>query len=333
MGGKENHGVSELYKTVSKLDPGIAERWKHQTTDDPKHELTAADIVMIVGPLLDGPKIITEDQCKAIVELFQKPRVSQPALAKLREYVNKIGSRRRFQSRKLTGDELKPVYAALGQGVTGRIMFQSPVSNISYAPFDYAAVANFVGNSLMSVFEIQNDKLYALATDAAFLVTGVDMMFLYHSSDPLSRTLTIVHEATHVIQSKRGRGIQRQYIEADAYVAQAIATYTLNNGKPYLEGLIHERAFWAAEWLLRFNDKSASSKEHWSFAYGEVVKMVAREYDNPTEAVDSNFKPNEERDRIVMFNRLAKMEEFLSVARDSIESTFPVRDALKQLFP
>ena len=62
MGGKANHGVSELYKTVFKLDPGIAGRWKQQTTDDPKHELTAADIVMIVGPLLDGPKIITEDQ-------------------------------------------------------------------------------------------------------------------------------------------------------------------------------------------------------------------------------------------------------------------------------
>ncbi|MEN3382315.1 MAG: hypothetical protein V7608_2359 [Hyphomicrobiales bacterium] len=136
MGGKANHGVSELYKTVSKLDPGIAGRRKQQTTDDPKHELTAADIVMIVGPLLDGPKIIMEDQFKAIVELFQKPRVSQPALAKLKEYVDKIGSRRRFQSQKLAGDELKPVYAALGQGVTGRIMFQSPMSNTSYAPFD-----------------------------------------------------------------------------------------------------------------------------------------------------------------------------------------------------
>ncbi len=51
--------VSDLYKTVHAMDPGVADRWKRRSKDDPNHKLTASDIDAIVGPLLEGRNIIS----------------------------------------------------------------------------------------------------------------------------------------------------------------------------------------------------------------------------------------------------------------------------------
>src|SRR5882762_2320119 len=158
MGGPTKHDVSDLYKTVSRLDPAIARRWKDRTNDDPNRKLTAADIEAIVGPLVEGRVEISENQSKAIVELMDNPRASRPALDRLTQYVEKIGAQLRFQSVALKGDGLKPVHAALGHGTTGRIVFQSPKTNISYAPSDYAAVADLIATNQIDVFEIKNDR-------------------------------------------------------------------------------------------------------------------------------------------------------------------------------
>src|SRR3954447_15791639 len=282
MGGPTRHDVSDLYKTVSRLDPAIARRWKDRTHDDPNRKLTAADIEAIVGPLVEGRGEISENQSKAIVELMDNPRASRTALDRLPQYVEKIGAQLRFQTVALKGDDLKPVYAALGHGTTGRIMFQSPKTNLSYAPSGYAAVADLIANNQIDVFEIKNDRLYKLSWEAAFVISGVDMMFLYRSASPLERAVKIVHETTHVIQDKRGDRSQRQYHEADAYIAEAFAVHALNHGTEYYDSSIRERAFSAAGSLLR-NDKSNFGK-----AYGDVVDAVAAEYKNPKRPYDSS---------------------------------------------
>jgi hypothetical protein len=311
MGGKTKHDVSELYKTVSRLDPAIARRWKDRTNDDPNHKFTAADIEAIVGPLVEGRGEISENQSKAIVELMDNPRASRPALNKLTQYVEKIGAQLRFQAVALKGDALKPVYAALGHGTTGRIMFQSPKTNISYAPSDYAAVADLVAANQIDVFEIKNDRLYKLSWEAAFVISGVDMIFLYRAASPLERAFNIVHEATHVIQDKRGDRSPRQYHEADAYIAEAIAVHALNKGKAYYDGPIHEQAFSAAELLLR-DDKSNAGK-----AYDKVVDAVAAEYKNPKKPYDSLKGSN---GSIAMFKKFVEMERLVEFARDCVES-------------
>jgi hypothetical protein len=310
MGGKTKHDVSELFTTVSRLDPAIARRWKDQTHDDPSHKFTAHDIEVIVGPLVEGRAEISEDQSKAIVELMDNPRGSRPALNKLTQYVEKIGAQLRFQSVALVGDELKPVYAALGHGTTGRITFQSPKTNISYAPSDYAAVADLVATKQINVFEIKNDRLYKLSWEAAFVISGVDMIFLYRSASPLERAFNIVHETTHVIQDKRRDRSQARYREADAYIAEAIAVHALNKGQAYYDGLIYDRAFAAAELLLR-NDKSMVGK-----AYDDVVDAVEAEYKNPKKPYDGKASNSS----IAAFKKFVEMERVLGLVRDSVDS-------------
>ena len=311
MGGPTKHDVSDLYKTVSRLDPAIARRWKDRTNDDPNRKLTAADIEAIVGPLVEGRVEISENQSKAIVELMDNPRASRPALDRLTQYVEKIGAQLRFQSVALKGDGLKPVHAALGHGTTGRIVFQSPKTNISYAPSDYAAVADLIATNQIDVFEIKNDRLYKLSWEAAFVISGADVMFLYRSASPLERAFNIVHETTHLIQDKRGDGSQRQYREADAYIADAVAVHALNNGKAYYDGPIRERAFSAAESLLR-GDKSGFGK-----AYDGVVAAVAAEYKNPQKPYDSSRTSNSS---IAAFKKFVEMERLVEFTRDCVES-------------
>jgi hypothetical protein len=330
MGGKTPGQTSDLYKTVAALDRDIAERWRRQTNDDPNHKLTAADIEVIVGPLAKGRKTITEDQSKAIVELMQNPRASRPALARLTKYVDEIAAQLRFQAEPLVGDALKPILAALGHGTTGRIMFQSPKTNISYAPHDYAAMADLIGaGGRIFVYEIKNDRLYKIASNAAFVESGDDTIFLNRSTDPAERALRIVHEATHLIQDVRGGGLQRQYLEADAYVAESIATSAVNHGKQYFDGAIHDRAFAAAQLVLA-GDSSAAGKAAFGKAYDNVVTAVAAEYTNPTKAYD---KHGSKAETIALFKKYLEMEQFVEWAQDALETTFPLGEIARQLTP
>ena len=95
---------------------------------------------------------------------------------------------------------------------------------------------------------------------------------------------SIVHEATHAIQGKRSSELQVQFLEADAFLAQAIAALTLNSGKPLTDtGHILAAAHIEASWVYWPHQMTDKNKTHWQEQYGKSVEAVADVYPNATD--------------------------------------------------
>ena len=67
---------------------------------------------------------------------------------------------------RLTGSALRPIDEALSNEIVGKIIFKSPGTFISYAPFDYEAIRRLVTRGDISVFEIHAGGASRLATSA-----------------------------------------------------------------------------------------------------------------------------------------------------------------------
>ena len=291
--------MSELYTQLLWLDPPIAIRWKQRTNDDPNRRLTAADIEAILGPLRTGK--IGVAQGKAIVEIMQKPRASDEAVGALKKIMGEIedihlSGREVFQTKKLSGNELSQVCDALGLANTSRILFTSPKTNATYASFDYLAVAEGIKAGAPEVFTLNVDRLNILMTSAASYNSTGNKFYIHRTRNLKELAATIVHEATHVIQDFRQIEARRKYIEADAYIAEAIATYSFNNGQSLYEPTsIYGLAFSAAKYLIFFSDNrevylaanSSNTREvetgrnMWARAYDKVVDAVTKAYADP----------------------------------------------------
>ena len=310
--------MSDLYKTVHAMDPGVAERWKRRTKDDPNHKLTTSDIDAIVGPLFDGNNKISENQGNAIVELLQKPRATKEAIERLKQYYVKARSQLRFETKILKGDALKPVYTALGHATVAKIIFKSPGTNISYSPGDYWAVADFIRDELITVIEIRIGNLRKLSDEVAFFASGVDLLYVYNGRTPQEQTLSIIHEATHAIQGKRSSGLQVQFLEADAFLAQAIAALTLNSGKPLTDtGHILAAAQIEASWVYWPHQMTDKNKAHWQEQYGKIVEAVAEVYPNATDR-DNGLSSSAR--NIAYFNNYVKIDEVLDTIDSGIDT-------------
>ncbi len=318
--------MSELYRTVHAMDPGVADRWKRRSKDDPNHKLTASDIDAIVGPLLEGHNKILENQANAIVELMQKPRATKEAIECLKKYYAKAKSKVRFETKILKGDALKPVYTALSHSTVAKIIFKSPGTNLSYSPGDYAAVADFIRDELIDVIEIRIGNLRKLSDEVAFFVSGADQLYVYQGRTPQEQTLSIVHEATHAIQGKRSSGLQVQHLEADAFLAEAIASLTLNRGKPRTDlGTILVAAQIEASWVYwphKMNDKN---KAHWQEQYGRIVEAVAEVYPDAT-ARDNGLRSSAA--NMARFNNYAKLDEVLDAMQSNLDT---VQEGIKNI--
>jgi hypothetical protein len=321
--------VSDLFKRVFAMDPGVADRWKKRTKDDPSQKLTAADIDAIVGPLLSHKNKISEGQGNAIVELMQSPRFTKEAFDRLKKYYTEARKevRSHFDVQILKGDALKPVYAALGHATIGKIMFKSPGTNISYSPGDYRAVADIIRDELIDVFEIRIGELMRMDNEVAFFVSGVDNLFVYKRRTPQEMTFSIVHEATHVIQEKRSSGDQIQYTEADAFLAQAIALLTLNSGKPLDSGPVLAAAQIAASWVYWPHQMTDKNQKHWQDNYQDIVNAVADLYPDATQrdhGLRSSAANNE------YFNKYAKIDGALEAINRSVDDA---REMIKSVLP
>jgi hypothetical protein len=122
---------------------------------------------------------------------------------------------------------------------------------------------------------------------------------------------------------------QSAVAEAEAYVAESIATSAVNHGKQYFDGAIHDRAFAAAQFVLA-GDSSAAGKAAFGKAYDDVVTAVAAEYKNPTKAYD---KHGSKAETTALFKKYLEMEQYVEWAQDALETTFPLGEIARQLTP
>src|SRR5262249_37814744 len=199
--------MSKLYDDLAALDKKIADRWKTRTRDNDMHVLSATDIDFILADVIKSARTtdITEKQGSAIVKLMQASlaadeKKSDPALRRLAHYVDVLGDAKRLNLQPLvTREELKPIADILGRDTVSRIIFKSPGTKISYAPFDYIAVGQLILNRDVKVFMSMAGGLSSLATTRGEYWHEENFFFIYEI--PMrERRLNFVHEGTHVIQ-------------------------------------------------------------------------------------------------------------------------------------
>jgi len=276
--------MSELFDDLAALDRKIANRWKIRTRDNVRHVLSAADIDFIFADVIKSAHTtdITEKQGSAIIMLLNASMAanaakSDAALDRIIHYVNIWQNAFRLNLQPIVGEEkLRPMADFFRNGVVSRIIFKSPGTNISYAPFDYIAVGQLILNGDVKVYMSKTGGLSTLSAVSAGYFHEVNSLMLY-GMDPRDRRRDLVHEGTHVIQDWEDVTSLTHHNEADAFIAQSVAELTLQpDASDSDDGDVSKAAFAAAKMVI---DKTAiDSNKDWQTAYKNVVTAVGHRY-------------------------------------------------------
>lgn len=277
--------MSKLLDDLTKLDPGLANRWKTRTRDNENHVLSARDIDFILADVIKTArtKDITEKQGEAILLMVNASikadgGKSSAAIDRVAHYVNLWEKARRLNLQPVVEfDALLPIADFLRNGVVSQVLFKSPGTGINYAPFDYIAVGQLILDHDVWVAMSKSGGLSSLAdTSGAY---GHDFnVFEIYNMEPRARRINFVHEATHIIQDWNDVTSYVHHDEADAFIAAAIAEVALAKDfpPPTTADGVSAAANIAARMVI---DKTAADgNEDWQTAYGNVVKAVGRVY-------------------------------------------------------
>jgi hypothetical protein len=276
--------MSDLLDNLKLLDRKLADRWNTRTHDNVRHILTPTDVDYILAELIKSARTtdITADQGSAIIKMYNasvaaNSRKSGPAFDRIVHYVNIWEKAFRLNLQPILDEgQLQQIADLLGNGAVSRITFKSPGTNISYAPFDYIAVGQLIVNRDVKVFMSHTGGLSTLADDVATYISNLNYFMIY-GMEPRKRRLTIVHEATHVIQDWEDIASLTHHSEADAFIAESVAELSLfPDSRDPDDSDLEKKALAAAQMVI---DKTAiDSSNDWQTAYRSVVTAVGRRY-------------------------------------------------------
>ena len=274
--------MSQFLDDLTLLDPKIAARWKIRTHDNNRHVLTPADIDFILADLIRSARTtdITEKQGLAIIMIYNASVAANAAKSgaaydRIAYYVNIWEKAFRLNMQPIVeNDALLPIADFLRNGVVSRVIFKSPGTTISYAPFDYIAVGQLILNRDVQVFMSKTGGLSALA-EVSGEYWHEENFFMIYNMEPRARRLNFVHEGTHIIQDWEDVSTFAHHNEADAFIAQAVAELTLCPDAPETDD-VSKKALAAAKMVI---DKTAvDSNKDWQTAYKNVVTAVGHVY-------------------------------------------------------
>jgi len=309
----------EFYKTIAKLDRGVADRWKDATGGNLGSEIGAKTLVTIFKPLFET-HYITPNQAHAIDWFFTDVKMNDAAKALLAEAVFASYDFDYFfqasKERLLTASELGKFNAALGAGFIGNIKFQSPGTGLSYVPDLYNAIRLLVTKAHVRVYEVDAARLMGRAGTYR---SDINRLVLYKGFDDSIAQAIVVHEVTHAIQDWRDIVSMVKYTEADAFVAQAVAK--INTGAKYfLEFPEQEKAA-----RLVIAGKAMAGSAEWVAAYDSLVKAIATnwQYRNvANSAFDAKEKDSDEK---------KILEEVIQTIKQNPTPSSPARGPVKVL--
>jgi hypothetical protein len=272
--------MSALYDELVKLDKPIADRWKARLRGDPKRTLGPMDADAILKPLMQPDRTISDSETRAIAKMVTWGEWTPEALAVIRVIVRVGVEGGLFQNGGdifVSPEKLRPVSSALGAGMTGKIAFKSPGTNFSYVPGHYQAIQQLISQSKIVVLEI---RLYGLEIIARITTGGeyhsdANRLYIFAGKTPPETAMMIVHEATHAIQDWQDVAAKNKYIEADAYIAGAVADLAQGGNVVAAQtGLIYPAATSAAKLVLAGRGNPADPA--WDHCYKAVVEGVEK---------------------------------------------------------
>jgi hypothetical protein len=322
----------QFAQELAALDQGIAERWKKVTGGRLKTPIgmNGVDAIIIIPVFKTGK--ITAGQAKAIRHLLAYAKFSKNGLVYLVQAVAIAYNWDYFfagsATALVTPEQLKEFHASLGMGNVGKINFASPKTGLSYSPDLYTAIRGLVHEGRVTVFAVDAG---ALLSRSGTYRSDLNRLVLYKGLAPEFTMQTIVHEATHTIQDWRNVATTMKYIEADAYIAMAVAALSVSK-QPFLEYPAQEAAG-----RLVLAGKAVPTNAEWMRTYDEVVKAVEGD---PTYADNKNLqikwdedgKSSDEKALLTdIMQRIKTAEDFVDAFADTLKATFDPREHLKQI--
>ncbi|WP_315836609.1 hypothetical protein [Bradyrhizobium prioriisuperbiae] len=282
--------ISQFYHDLRALDPGIADRWRFATNDDPNRKLDFETMVKIVGwsrkkefnkkgqkvnRLVQGDEF-NGNQAKAIVLLLDKMTNEKDAKDIFVTTLRKLDEEGRLLARKwvFSPDGAKRI-TDLIFSCAHALSWHSPGSRFSYTPLQYSAVGELIKTHEIDVVEYSSGGLDRVLPIAAQYDAEVNLLKIDLSRSDAEKRYFLFRELTHAVQDWYDLKVIKLFVESDAYIGGAVAARTsgqrLFKGRP-----LYDAAFAAAEFV--FSKDTSPSNVNWIYAYGAVVTEVKKSH-------------------------------------------------------
>ena len=310
--------MGEIYDRAAAHNRAVADRWKTRTKEDTSRRLTASDIDFIAGPVFNPARRITEDEGKALVAVFEESLFTEEAGKRLTFYVERGRKAENLNMVPLTTEEeLKHVHAALGNDVVGKILFKSPGTKITYAPFDYLGVRDLIGRKHITVRLSKTGGLSRTAGAHGTYASNGNTLNLYDEGvEPITRMLTVVHESTHVIQDWKDMRATIRAREADAFIAEAVAQHALRGELHLIDLDEDDMVIATAAHFVRKRNTDENNKA-WLDAYEAVAKIMDRLY--PFSTLTANWGTGESIRESPIFEEILSSVRTSEMLRESVQ--------------
>jgi hypothetical protein len=267
-----------FFQKLKGIDPGVAAAYLKATGNKPDGiDKRGAEILF--KQVMDGDKI-TSREAKALVFIFDNGKLSPDARELLEKKLSEDGSINAIErgaAKQITADDpqMADYRNALSSAVVGKIDFWSPNTGIHYTPSQYYTIRHLVERGNIKVFEVEDEELgraFKLGLTGEYILNQLVIF-----QDARGKTDLIVHESTHAIQDwLNTRSANKKFMEADAYVAEALAhsAQARNFGPPTIVPTLV--AFEQVVPQIIDRPKVAKSDSAWQKAWSAVVESVER---------------------------------------------------------
>ncbi|QIG93474.1 hypothetical protein [Bradyrhizobium sp. 6(2017)] len=254
---------------LKKEDPGIGERWEKATGGKLTKTIGKKELEAIVLPVFKTGTV-TPRQARALAMLFRTSLSDGAHATPTQEITNAFEKDFFFKgsARALTTvKDLELLNGALGMGSVGKINFVSPGTGLEYTPDVYSAIRSLVHQEKIKVFEVNAGRLQSRV--GLYQRSDSKRLIMYMGFEPEHSKMFAVHEATHAIQDWKDLVRSKiKYIEADGFIAGAVAALSVNKNAI----MEHPAETPAAELVLA--GQATLRNMDWTTAYENVVKAV-----------------------------------------------------------
>jgi hypothetical protein len=181
--------------------------------------------------------------------------------------------------------EMKDFISAIDKSGTSVISFYSPGTKFTYTAAHYQAIKELGkkgGREGILLMRVVDHELYdKLDGPGAIYDSKTNKFFFFQHSKwtAITRDPLIIHEATHAIQDWNDILSVNKYVEADAYIAQAVSGAFMGGKQLVSTGDMNDVAFTVAAPLVRAGKATPPTGKDfdaWKDAYMQVVKAVEK---------------------------------------------------------
>ena len=319
-------GVKEVAEKLHPLDPEIERLFKKAMQGKKADDKLGVDFAdLVFTKVMKDTKIITKE-AEALVVLIENDVFSDAArqhlIARLAKESGDAVERGATRLTKGNAD-LNRFNSAFEMRIVRSITFWSPGTLHWYRPLHYLAIRQLVESESITVWSMDTAGL------SRYVSFGFSGEYIHAANafiinrDRMTDKITLVHEATHAIQDWRDFVSDVKFLEADAYIAEAVVASELN------PVFMSAEARWAIDGDLVdmvVNNAATQGNKKWETIYKDMVTQVMRDPIYGAKVVDPKTKrefiPGDER-FVLREKRGPNEKEQMEKLKHALNKKFP----------